>query len=94
MGDEMSAVQYKKVFEKIEEHFRGIDGWAEMKNYENTAKYVFKAESLIELLEVDTCGSIGGFGPGQQESKKYDNPWKFVNDNLYNRSKWMEERYK
>lgn len=29
-------------------------------------QYGVKAEVLIELLEVDECGSIGGFAPGQK----------------------------
>lgn len=55
-------------------------------NVENSAKYMFKAESLIEILEVEDCGSVGGFD--RKSPVKRD-----TNFNLFNRYLAVVRRY-
>ena len=43
-------------------HFQQITQWLP-NNIDTASKYMFKAESLIERLEEDDCGSTGGFDP-------------------------------
>ena len=40
--------------------FQQITQWIP-NHFEDAAKYMNKAESLIEFLEVEDCGSVGGF---------------------------------
>lgn len=49
------------ILKNIEKSLSAIKQWSEMQQWENAAKYAAKADALIELLEVDDCGSIGGF---------------------------------
>jgi len=68
-------------------NFQQVSQWIP-NHLENSCEYMRKAESLIELLEVKDCGSVGGFdreNPLKRESgmklydrfltllKKYDN---------------------
>jgi hypothetical protein len=46
----------------------------------NVAKYAYKAQALIEMLEIHDCGSVGGFGNGHTGSH-----------NLENRYQWLKE---
>jgi hypothetical protein len=50
----------KIILQEIFEHFQQMTQWATV-NPDSYSKYYHKAESLIELLEVQDCGSIGGF---------------------------------
>ena len=49
-----------KILNDIFSNFQQITQWLP-NNIDNASKYMFKAESLIEILEVDDCGSIGGY---------------------------------
>lgn len=50
-------------------------GW-----YENAAAYSAKAEALINLLEIDDCGSSGGFDEkrNQKESMTVEERYEFL----------------
>lgn len=48
---------------RAQEMLDSSEGWAQQPMwYDNAAKYYHMAEALVELLEVQHCGSIGGFG--------------------------------
>lgn len=49
-----------KILNDIFSNFQQTTQWLP-DNMGNASKYMFKAESLIEMLEVDDCGSIGGY---------------------------------
>lgn len=48
------------ILNAIFSHFQQITQWLP-NHIETAAKYMYKAESLIEVLESDDCESIGGF---------------------------------
>lgn len=49
-----------EILNRIFGHFQQVTQW--MPNHIDTAsKYIFKAESLIEKLEIEDCGQIGGY---------------------------------
>jgi hypothetical protein len=50
----------KEILTEILEDFQSMYQWV-IVDPESYAKYANKAESLIELLEVVDCGSVGGF---------------------------------
>ena len=49
-----------RILNKIFENFQQITQWLP-NHIDSASKYVFKAESLIELLEAGDCGSVGGY---------------------------------
>jgi hypothetical protein len=51
-----------KILNDIFSNFQQITQWLP-NSIDNASKYMFKAESLIERLETDDCGSIGGYDP-------------------------------
>lgn len=55
------AISRLVVLQNIFDCFQQVTQWPALP--ENLAKHTHKAESLIELLEVADCGSIGGFDP-------------------------------
>ena len=50
----------KIILQKIFNHFQQMTQWI-ITSPKSYAKYFNKAESLIELLEIKDCGSVGGF---------------------------------
>lgn len=50
--------------EELEESLELVEQWKN--DPSNYFKYFNKTEMLVELLEVDNCGSIGGFDKGQK----------------------------
>ena len=54
-------------------------GWSE-----NVSKYMHIAEALIELLEVQDCGSTGGFDRHQTDEQR---------DTLYDRFVWLVNKH-
>jgi hypothetical protein len=50
------------ILNAIFSNFQQITQWLPS-NIENAAEYMHKAEALIEILEVDDCGSVGGYDP-------------------------------
>ena len=49
----------EKTLQRIFSHFQQMTQW--VWTPDNYAKYYNKAESLIETLEIEDCGSVGGF---------------------------------
>ena len=49
-----------KILNSIFSHFQQITQWLP-NNIDTASEYMLKAESLIEILEIEDCGSIGGF---------------------------------
>ena len=75
-----SALTVQGVLDQIEDDLVSRDQWAESKHYDNAAEYQYKAEALIDLLEVDLCGSIGGFAPGQPPCYGVDQRFVWLRD--------------
>jgi hypothetical protein len=59
-----------QILNHIFSHFQQITQWLP-DNINIALEYMFKAESMIELLEVGDCGSIGGFDPKSPVNRKY-----------------------
>jgi len=76
------AISRLVILQEIADDLHGLIGWAESMSFDTAQKYNAHAESLIELLEVADCGSIGGFDDGQ----KY-------NCNLFYRWDWLVKKY-
>ena len=78
-------IQRIDILQDIFDCFQQITQWIP-RNLDSCAEYIYKATSLIELLEVSDCESIGGFDP--------DNP--LIQDeywNLYNRFLTLLQKY-
>ncbi len=73
-----TAIKRIVILKEISESLKRSAQWMKMKPewLDRSSKYLIKAESLIEILEVKDCGSIGGFDqanqlPGRREGS-YD----------------------
>jgi len=51
-----------KILNEIFDNFHQIMQWLP-DNIDTATEYMFKAEALIEMLEADDCGSVGGYDP-------------------------------
>lgn len=69
------------VLQEIFELFGQVRQYAELRDYKFANDYQNRAESLIELLEVFDCGSLGGFDDGQEEQ------------DLFGRFIWLLNKY-
>lgn len=58
----MNLQERKKILQDIFEYFQQITQWLP-NNIDIANENMIKAESLITLLEVEDCGSVGGFDP-------------------------------
>ncbi|MCP5004644.1 MAG: hypothetical protein GY941_12010 [Planctomycetes bacterium] len=80
-------IDAKVILERIHGHLESIDQWREVPSLSswaaNVLEYAYKAESLIEVLEVADCGSIGGFGQGQ----------KYSGGRLTDRYEYLKDKY-
>jgi len=45
-----------------------FDQWMKMNEIESAAKYHARLETLVEVMEVANCGSVGGFDTAQDTS--------------------------
>jgi acyl-CoA-binding protein len=70
------------ILNHIKEHLASMKQWADSKNYDYAYQSQAKAESLIELLEVNDCGQMGGFDKNQPHTH-----------NLKDRYKWLLGKY-
>lgn len=52
-------------FNSILSDFKMLKQWLSLHSYESVVKYSHILTAKIELLEVQQCGSIGGFDKGQ-----------------------------
>lgn len=61
------------ILREIEENFNSVIQWARFFDYERASYYSSKAEGLIELLEIEDCGSVGGYDNKNPNDKVCDN---------------------
>lgn len=54
----------KIILQEIFSNFQAMTQWLD--EPDNYAKYANKAEALIEILEVEDCGSVGGYDQENQ----------------------------
>ena len=97
-----SAPDRKTLLNTIAENFAGYLQWGQRpvlksEYHDNANKYLNRAETLIELLEVNDCGSVGGFDKNQQgvigvqkngEPKYADPYW----STLFGRFEWVARK--
>jgi len=76
------VVTNETIKEDIRDTIVQIEQWHDMGIISNYAEHVIKLEILVEILEVDNCGSVGGFDKGQ----KYEGSCITA---LYNRAGWV-----
>ena len=77
-----TALTYRGVLDEIAANLESIDQWAKTGHYRIAHEREIAAETLISLLEVNNCGSIGGFDKNQPSGQ-----------NLLERWKWLEKQY-
>ena len=74
------------VLDQIGENLLLIIQWDQVKKPEwvaNSLKYSYKAETLIELLEINDCNSVGGWDIGQRRPQSLFDRWNWL-INKYN----------
>jgi len=87
------TITFDTILRTIADDFRAIDQWAGDRDYSRAHEYAARAEALIELVEVQVCGSIGGFDSGQQTYQPPANRYTHVSDRLWNRYSWLITKY-
>lgn len=76
------------ILKRIFECLSSVIQWSEIPEwFDSASKYLVRAENLIEILEVDDCGSVGGFDLKNQ-------PRKVSNSNIINRAICVADKYK
>lgn len=63
------------ILKKIGEHLSQIKQWTRYNSYGHCAAYHAKAEGLIEILEIDDCGSTGGYDLNQPRAFNIFDRW-------------------
>jgi len=81
------------ILDAVVKHFRMVDQWAAFKDYARTHSYSERAEALIEMVEVQVCGSFGGFDSGQEKYTAPLNTYTYVSDKLWDRYMWLRTKY-
>ena len=76
------SVTLKKILDRTGDHFQQILQWSESHNFDNCFENQKQAETLIELVEIEDCGSTGGFGKTQPEGQ-----------DLFQRWDWLYRKY-
>lgn len=71
-------IDNKLFFKKLAGGFSLIYQWMDSGNLENALKYKTQTEALLELAEVEECGSIGGFDKGQPRSKSLGDRFEWI----------------
>lgn len=56
-----ASIDRDAVLTAIHDNIRMVAQWEKMQDFATAAHYQARAQALIELLEVDDCGSVGGF---------------------------------
>lgn len=77
-------VTNKTIKDEIKKAIEGMEQWSDMGLPEYIYKYSVRLKTLVELLEVDNCGSVGGYDKGQNIKGNH-----YSADNLINRAKWV-----
>lgn len=55
------SVSRKAILKRIKECLHLVEQWQEYSDWARCHEYSAQAAALIELLEIDDCGSVGGF---------------------------------
>lgn len=90
--DNYNCISYNNILDRAHGCLNRVNQWARMSSFDAAAKYYNQAESLIELVEIDVCGSVGGFDKGQENysvASQIDN----IDDALYSRYHWLMNHY-
>jgi hypothetical protein len=96
MSDELMwvpDVSRNAILTEIREHLDAVRSWGKFDDPSNSYKYYIKAEALIELLETQDCGSVGGFGKRigpKGEIQEQHNIQRYTYT-LENRYRWLAE---
>jgi hypothetical protein len=62
------SIARQTILDTAAECLAQVEQWSELHHFGSAAEYYAKAEALIELLEVDDCGSVGGFDRGRGQT--------------------------
>jgi hypothetical protein len=76
------SISVQKILEEVRDGFQQIAQWNGLSSIGNKLEHYYKTEALVELLEVFDCGSVGGFGEGQED-----------NNDLYARFLYLRNKY-
>lgn len=80
---------YDRIIKRAREHLRMIDQWrncrdpADVDWLNRASQHAAEAKALIEFLEIELCGSVGGFDRGQENKDR---------STLKLRLDWVERR--
>lgn len=77
-------VPLETILSTARDHLDGVGRWVDQDRFDLAADYYSKAKGLVELAEVQTCGSYGGYGRGQTASDRAT---------LHTRIEWLEANY-
>ena len=85
-----NLIKVSTILEAAHDNLSSRNQWLEMADLGRALRYDQMAESLIELLEVYHCGSVGGFGvyKGKNQEKE---PGYY--EDLPGRLKWLDMVY-
>lgn len=78
-------IQRLTILNAIGDCFQQVIQWSEYKEpswSENVTQYLYQAEVLIKILEIQDCGSVGGFDDSQPQPR-----------NLFDRWDWLFRKY-
>jgi len=59
-------ISVKSLLDTALENLLSAVTWSNSRNFDIAHSHMQTAESIISIIEVHDCGSIGGFGEGQQ----------------------------
>ena len=85
-------ISIKTLLEKALRHLK-IQQWVDSKYFDVASKNLFQAISLIELVEIYDCGSIGGFGKGQLITNEKGTVYTNMYHPIFARFLWLYEKY-
>ena len=75
-------VTNQTIKKEIRETIQQVQQWHELGNIQRYSQYAYKLEVLVEILEADNCGSVGGFDKGQPYTGN-------TIKGLYGRAQWV-----
>lgn len=76
------SISRDSVLKLIGQSVGQIVEWAESRHYNIVSNYYNRALALIELLEIEDCGSTGGYDKNQPTAR-----------NIFDRFDWLCKKY-
>lgn len=76
------SISRDTVLKSIGDHLAQIAQWAELHSYDFVVKDYLRAEALIQLLEIEDCGSYGGYDKNQPSAR-----------HIFDRFDWLCKKY-